>query len=262
MAPVSDVGSGLQVQPAPEKLMLADASVSDEVVALEPGRLVPTPVATAAAPAASPAPIAPVIAVPRNPAAAADGLPGPAEGVAGVGDCTAQRGDIRCLVHAAGDYAGRGSGTEPLAQALCGQPFSLRSGTSRTGAARFAGPENDAQPALLPTTYLVAATSAGYGRIGGPAGRITWAWYAEPHRFPRSLEFHQVVQLHGVIKGRPDSLGAAFSFAGEPSCFLNVSKPAPVFRYGTEEPSRNVSNPRRGNSCPATIWPFWYRLHK
>jgi len=77
VAPVSDVGGGLpfldqgkQVQPAPEKLMLADASVSDEVVALEPGRLVPTPVAApaaaAASPAASPA-ISPVIAVRRRP---------------------------------------------------------------------------------------------------------------------------------------------------------------------------------------------------
>jgi hypothetical protein len=51
-----------------EKLMVADASASDEAVALEPGRLALTPVA--ASPAASPAPaaspIAPVIAAPRR----------------------------------------------------------------------------------------------------------------------------------------------------------------------------------------------------
>ena len=64
---------GLQVQPAPEKSTLAGAPASDDIVALEPGRLTPTPVTPAVVgfSCCFAGPIAPVIAVSRPSAYAA-----------------------------------------------------------------------------------------------------------------------------------------------------------------------------------------------
>jgi hypothetical protein len=71
IVPVAPKAAVESVQaPTSEKLMVADASPSDDNVTLEPGRLIPTPVAAAAAaaalPAPNPSPIAPVIAAPRR----------------------------------------------------------------------------------------------------------------------------------------------------------------------------------------------------
>jgi hypothetical protein len=56
----------LAAAPVSEKVMLADASRSDESVTSQPGLLAPMPVAAAAAAAPALSPIAPVIAVPRR----------------------------------------------------------------------------------------------------------------------------------------------------------------------------------------------------